>query len=97
MELTYGGKMKKAKPEEEVIATEIPPQELDKSVVEMITALKNAGSLYAIGSLKNVKLTIELNELLLFVGISSRQAGNRILFAWTEAIKNNKGWPDETN
>jgi hypothetical protein len=76
---------------------EIAQSELDDVVVEMIDALKKAGTLYAVGSLKNTLLTPDLKELLMFVGISSKQADNRILFAWTEAIKANEGWPDEKN
>lgn len=85
------------KEENQSALPEIPPAELDEVVVEMIDALKKAGTLYAVGSLKNTLLTPDLKELLLFVGISSKQANNRILFAWTEAIKSNEGWPDEKN
>jgi len=90
--------LKKEKTEQEPpISPTIALEELDEIVVEMISVLKKSGSLFSVGSLKNTTLTIELKELLLFVGITSKQVGKNVLFVWTEALNINKsGWPDET-
>ncbi len=74
----------------------ITAEELDEVVIEMISFLKKSNSLFSLGSLKNTVLTNDLKELLLFVGITSKQVGNNVLFIWTEALTiNSSGWPDD--
>ena len=84
-------KAKTGKQKLESTAEPIAPELLDDFVLDMIEALKGAGDFYAVADVDNLLLTPALEELLLFVGITSRQSGNRTLFAWTEAVKSTGG------
>ena len=66
---------------------EVSPLELYGMVMQMIDALKGAGTPYAGGVIRNTLLTDDFKELLLFVGITAKQVDSNILFAWTETVK----------
>ena len=72
----------------------VAPELLDSFVLSMIEALKEADDPYAVAEVEHLLITPPLEELLLFVGISSKQSGTRALFAWTEAIKTPGGFND---
>ena len=76
---------------------EIPMDKLDFFVVKVIDSLKGAKDPYAVAYVKNIMVTPVLQEMFLFVGITTKQSESDALFAWTEAVKSSKvSWPSET-
>ncbi len=79
--------MKKEKIQQEFKApSPMDPELLDGFVVAIIDALKKVKDPYAVAEVKDLMITTPLEELLLFVGITSKQSGTTALFAWTEAV-----------
>lgn len=66
--------------------TPLTPEELDAFVIAIITALKGTEDSSAIAEVKNLLITPALTELLLFVGVTPKQADSSALFAWTEVV-----------
>lgn len=76
---------------------EIPMDNLDLFVVQVIEALKDTKDPYAVAFTKNTVVNSAMQELFLFVGITVKQAESSALFAWTDAVKSSKvSWPNET-
>ena len=50
---------------------------------------------YAVAEVENLMITPELEELMRFVGISTKQSGTRALFAWTDAVNSTGGINNE--
>lgn len=72
----------------------VPLEGLDDFVMAMIEALKGAEDPYAVAEVENLMITPELEELMRFVGIATKQSGTRALFAWTDAVNNSPGGLD---
>ena len=71
---------------EESKATALTLEQLDEFVVSLLEALKDINDPAAVAEVKDIILTNELIELLLFVGITSKQVGDIAIFTWTDAI-----------
>ncbi|MCI4435778.1 MAG: hypothetical protein JHC33_03060 [Ignisphaera sp.] len=78
-----------------VSSAPVAPEQLDGFVMSMIEALKEAEDFYAVAEVENLLITPALTELLLFVGITSKQSGTRALFAWTGAVNSTGGMDDQ--
>ena len=76
---------------QKVSCVPVAPENLDKFVMDMIEALKEAEDAYAVAEVDRLLITPALTELMLFVGITCKQSGTRALFAWTEAINSTGG------
>lgn len=90
--------MKRASKDKELESHEalpVPAELLDSFVVSIIDALKKAKEHGSIAEVKDVLITTDLRELLLFVGIVSKQCGTKAQFAWESYLKLGKGGFDE--
>ena len=72
---------------EEPKAVALTLEQLDGFVVDLIEALKTIDDTFAVAEVSGVLLTTELKELLLFVGITSKQTKESIIFTWTETLE----------
>ena len=68
-------------------ASALTLEELDEFVIALLEALKGVDDTMAVAEVKSILITNELRELLLFVGISSKQIGRDAIFTWTEATE----------
>ena len=62
--------------------------QLDQFTIDLLDALKAIDDVHAVAEVGGIILTNELKELLLFVGITSKQVGTSVIFTWTEALEN---------